>query len=102
MARSTAASGSPIGNDRQTHRPDPDDPGPAVLGRAGPGGHDQGLVAGASEVLDHLTDGVGDPVDLRQERLGDDRDAHGFTVTRPVEHPVSPACGLHEEDIIGA
>lgn len=40
------------------------------------GGDDENLVAGAPEMLDDPQHRVGDTVDVRQERLGDDRNAH--------------------------
>ncbi len=47
---------------------------PGVRRRAG--GRDQrGVVPGGGEVLEHPAHGVGDSVDLGQERLGDDEDA---------------------------
>ncbi|SLC93266.1 Uncharacterised protein [Mycobacteroides abscessus subsp. massiliense] len=53
-----------------------------VLGRGGSlsargvGRDDDGLVPGATKVLQHPQHRVGHSVDVRQERLGDDHDAH--------------------------
>ena len=48
---------------------------PGVLRRSGRG-HQSGLVALRGQVLEHAAYGVRDPVDLRQERLGDHQDPH--------------------------
>ena len=43
-------------------------------GASAAGGHDQCLVAAGGELLGHSAHGVGHPVDLGEEGLGDDRD----------------------------
>jgi hypothetical protein len=43
-------------------------------------GDDEGLVTGAAEMLDHPKHRVGDPVDIREEGLCDDRNAHAKSV----------------------
>src|SRR4051812_33329996 len=46
----------------------------------GVGRDDQGLVTGAAEMLDHPKHRVGDAVDIREEGLCDDRNAHTKSV----------------------
>jgi len=41
-------------------------------------GEDERIVALPFEVPEHLQDGVRHSVDLREERLGDDRDSHAL------------------------
>ena len=43
-------------------------------------GDDEGLVTGAAEMLDHPKHRVGDAVDIREEGLCDDRNAHAKSV----------------------
>jgi hypothetical protein len=63
---------------------DPDDGRGSVGGRGGAarrvGRDDERRVAPPVEVLEDTQQRVGDPVDLGQERLGDDRDAHPASV----------------------
>ena len=61
---------------RQPHRAGAVDGDALVVGAAGAGSDHERLVAGADEVADDVTHRVGDAVDLRQERLGDDRYSH--------------------------
>lgn len=44
------------------------------------GGDDESLVSARGEVADGLQHRTGDPVHVRQERLGDERDSHGSSV----------------------
>ena len=48
-----------------------------LLACAGARGDDDRFVARGVEVLQHAQNGVGHPVDVREERLGDDGNAHG-------------------------
>ena len=48
------------------------------------GGDDEGLVTRATEMLEHPKHRVGDAVDIREEALCDDRNAHNRIVTAPT------------------
>ena len=43
-------------------------------------GDDESLVTGAPQMLDHPKHRVGDAVDIREERLCDDRNAHAKSI----------------------
>ncbi|BBY04203.1 hypothetical protein MSEO_47020 [Mycobacterium seoulense] len=60
-------------------------------GRTGRGvrGDDEGFVTGPAQVLEHPDHRVADTVDFRQERFGDDGNAHNTTVSAPTFEKVS-------------
>jgi hypothetical protein len=55
------------------------------------GGNDEDFVTGAAEMLDHPKHRVGDAVDIREERLCDDSNAHTKIV--PAATFAKVACG---------
>jgi hypothetical protein len=53
------------------------------------GGDDESLVTRATEMLEHPKHRVGDTVDIREEALCDDRNAHNRIVTAPTVSEVA-------------
>src|SRR3954451_4797862 len=72
-----------LGKHPRRHSMDPDAVVHLVgrrLARTAGRGDDEGLVAGAAEMLDHPKHRVVDAVDIREEGLSDDRNAHAKRV----------------------
>jgi hypothetical protein len=85
---------------RQVHLPDPHDGGARVLGGAVHAGcDDQHVVPRFGQVLDDSEHRVGDAVDHGEEALGDDRDAHGGTVSRQGIAPVASRPTAQEQPV---
>jgi hypothetical protein len=77
------------GDEREVDGRQPHDRRVLVPVGAGPWTDDQALDPVPAQVRQYLDDGVGHPVDLRQEALGDDRDAHPPSVRAPPVHRVA-------------
>jgi hypothetical protein len=75
----------------QADRTDPGHRDAEVVRGSAPGGHHERLVAEGPQLLGDVADRVGDPVDLGQEGLRDEGDAHDPTVAPPDERPVIAA-----------
>jgi len=74
---------------------------PFVVGRPGPGRDHQHLVVRLDELVDDMTNGVGHTVDLRQEGLRHDGDAHASNVRAPDERRATYAEGSREDAAAG-
>jgi hypothetical protein len=53
------------------------------------GGDDESFVTGPTQMLKEPNHRVADTVDIREERLGDDRNAHTTTVSAPTVDEVA-------------